>query len=256
MVVFIRPGPIGMDDDRNRRAFNPGMAPSQFLMYGPATPDPMMGLDNDWRKSEGGGSANAQAKAPSQPEASSHERPLTAGEIQLVQSIFGEGIDYSKVKIHSDSWFFLQPEDTAMTPRGEIYFGEKKYKPDFSKEDDLNKWLFVHEMVHVWQYQMGYPVIANRYPFMNYNYELDENKSLSDYNMEQQGNVLADYFCLKILSMKKIIDRQDGQIQYTQLDIPLYEKILGKFLFDPKNKSNLPPDQSKRKNMIQNEGIS
>ncbi|UUZ53048.1 hypothetical protein LP419_29235 [Massilia sp. H-1] len=57
----------------------------------------------------------------------------------------------------------------------------------------------MHEMVHVWQYQLGYPVRlrgAVRVG-LSYDYELAPDKHLSDFNMEAQGDLLADYFALK-----------------------------------------------------------
>ena len=54
----------------------------------------------------------------------------------------------------------------------------------------------MHEMVHVWQCQLGYPVKlrgAIRLG-LSYEYVLATDKRLSDYNMGAQGDVLADYF--------------------------------------------------------------
>ena len=52
----------------------------------------------------------------------------------------------------------MQNSDTAVTPFGEIYFPEKHFKHDFSTEQSNDKHWFMHEMVHVWQYQRGMAV--------------------------------------------------------------------------------------------------
>ena len=83
-------------------------------------------------------------------------RLLTAGEIQLAQSVFTSTIEYPKVWIHRDSYlpFNLQDADTAMTPNGEIYF-RNQYRDDFSQSLDVLKHMFIHEMSHVWQRARG-----------------------------------------------------------------------------------------------------
>jgi len=60
------------------------------------------------------------------------DRELTAGEMALLKSIFANTIEYAKVKVHNYKAYFFQPDDTAMTPDGEIYFPIKYYQEDFS----------------------------------------------------------------------------------------------------------------------------
>jgi type VI secretion system secreted protein VgrG len=64
-----------------------------------------------------------------------HERPLTSGEIAMARQMFGNSIDYSKVKVHNHGYlpFDLQGENTAMSPDGEIYFRKENYEADFSR---------------------------------------------------------------------------------------------------------------------------
>jgi len=49
------------------------------------------------------------------------ERLLTQGEIKLAEKVFKSSIDYSKVKIHNKKYIFFQPDNSGMTPNGEIY---------------------------------------------------------------------------------------------------------------------------------------
>ncbi|MBW7592212.1 type IV secretion protein Rhs [Enterobacter kobei] len=126
-------------------------------------------------------------------------RLLTAGEIQLAQSVFLSTIDYSKVWIHRESYlpFNLQDNNTAMTPNGEIYFRDL-YFDDFSQTTDSLKHLFIHEISHVWQRGKGMNVIFRGLVswMVSYRYTLD-GRLLSEYPMEQQAQIIADNFVLQ-----------------------------------------------------------
>lgn len=80
--------------------------------------------------------------------------------LELVMPIFKNSIDYSKVRVHKGEflWFGIQDNYTAMTPEGDMYFPEEIYEDDFAF---VNPYLFIHEMVHVWQYQLGHNVLWN-----------------------------------------------------------------------------------------------
>lgn len=124
-----------------------------------------------------------------------------------------------------------------MTPNGELYFNPSLFKEDFSKERAQQQWWFMHEMVHVWQKHLGYWVMlrgAIRIG-LSYEYELSPEKRLGDYNMEAQGNLLADYFVLKHLQAPTIMTEQ----RYAK-DLALYEQVLDVFLKNPSDRTNLP----------------
>lgn len=166
-------------------------------------------------------------------------RPLTRGEIDMAWMIFEDAIDYGKVKVHAEPylWFGLQPKDVAMTPNGEIYFHESEFREDFSKENARQKKWFIHEMVHVWQFQLGYPVAirgAIRLG-LDYKYVLQSEKKLSSYNMESQGNLLADFYTLKYLNAPD--DMNQKQYRHS---LKLYEEVLHDFLKTKKSKASLP----------------
>lgn len=127
----------------------------------------------------------------------------------MVRSVFGDAIDYNKVKIHNEEymWFGMQDAKTAMAPDGEIYFSQAGYKEDFSRESVVDRWWLIHEIVHVWQAQLGYSVRLNgamlfpgRVVGDVYSYELTNADGsiprLQDFNMEQQGDLIADYFLI------------------------------------------------------------
>lgn len=90
----------------------------------------------------------------------------------------------------------------------------------------------MHEMTHVWQHQHGMWV-RTRGVFSwasTYKYTIDANKKLSKYNMEQQVQIIADYFLLKnygINGLKSEIGRQAGfQGVVDGNPFALYRKIL------------------------------
>ena len=166
-------------------------------------------------------------------------RPLTKGEIDMAWMLFQDAIDYSKVKVHGEPylWFGLQPKNVAMTPDGEIYFHESEYREDFSKENPRQKHWFMHEMVHVWQYQLNYPVrIRGALRLgLDYDYSLSRKQKLADDNMESQGDLLADYFVLEYLKFPRAM-RQE---RYAN-SLPLYKEVLSDFFKNRKCPKNLP----------------
>jgi type VI secretion system secreted protein VgrG len=183
-----------------------------------------------------------------------NDRPLTAGEIAMARLVFKDSINYSTVRIHNEEYlpFDLQDDRTAMTPNGSMYFNPKKFISDFSLEDEQGKIWFMHEMVHVWQYQLGYSVTwsgfwiavtggyVNRraYRFDRSDYKdpkdsskdsPDIDKTLPDFNMEQQGDIIAEYFGAKHLGVSEL-----------QINMAFYGRVLKEFIRSPKNASLLP----------------
>ena len=186
------------------------------------------------------GTSVAQVKTPAE-----SARELTTGEIGMARMVFKDSIDYSKVKIHNGEflWLGMQKDDTALAPNGEIYFNSKAFKEDFSDSDGGDRLWFIHEMTHVWQFQLGYPVLKR--VLRNYGldlprkYTLDEDDLLCDYNIEAQGNIIADYWA--ILDAKALGTRVKFMHRAQYMDnVELFEKVLGNFLADPSSPSNLP----------------
>lgn len=166
-------------------------------------------------------------------------RPLTAGEVGMASLLFRDAVDYARVRVFSRRYlpFGLQPKNCAMTPNGSLYFHSSCCLLDFSSGSEQARHWFLHEMVHVWQYQLGFPVRlrgALRIG-LSYNYTLATGKTLSDYNMEAQGDLLADYFALRY--------RAAGAAMGAGADadkLALYEQVLAGFLSNPSDRKNLP----------------
>ncbi|EPW8571173.1 type IV secretion protein Rhs [Morganella morganii] len=136
-------------------------------------------------------------------------RQITLGEMAMAKTIFGSSMSYN-VWVHCDSYlpFGMQPDNVAMAPNGDIYFRELLYRHDFSEERVEFKHLFMHELTHVWQHQNGMWVRTRGLfsNFANYSYSLNAKSKLSDFGMEAQANVIADYFVLKTFGVREFIN--------------------------------------------------
>ena len=155
-------------------------------------------------------------------------RPLTVGEIKMAQSVFGDSIDYSQVKVHSGRLMGpLHKENFAKTTLSHIFM-HNLYQDDFSKSPYLQD-LFIHEMAHVWQYQQRTfaPTAIDlrnsiHYTPKAYEYDLSDKKDLLEFGTEQQASIIAAYFVLK--QQNNPADRQKAI---------LHKKVLGNFLKNP-----------------------
>lgn len=175
----------------------------------------------------------------SQHRGSHRYRTLTAGEIAMASLLFRDAIDYRRVRIHSRRYMPFQPSNCAMTPNGHLYFHASCFLDDYAHASVSNRHWFLHEMAHVWQHQLGYAVRlrgAVRIG-LSYDYDLAPGKTLADFNMEAQGDLLADYFALRHLSSAVSMRQQ----RYAD-SLPLYEEVLAGFLADPASVANLPRD--------------
>lgn len=154
----------------------------------------------------------------------------------MASLLFRDAIDYSRVRIHSRRYMPFQPKNCCMTPNGSMYFHWSCFLPDYTRGDPGAIHWFMHEMVHVWQHQLGYPVRlrgAVRIG-LSYSYTLREDASLADYNMEAQGDLLADYFVLKFLGKPGAM--RQGRYRAS---LALYERVLANFLADPSDRRSL-----------------
>jgi len=173
---------------------------------------------------------------------SRRRRPLTVGEIALASLLFRDSIDYRRVRIYARRYLPFQPKNCCMTPNGSMYFHRSCFLPDYSRGNPSAVHWFQHEMAHVWQHQLGYAVRlrgAVRIG-LSYDYDLAPGKTLADFNMEAQGDLLADYFVLKHMRLPVAMRQQ----RYAG-SLPLYEKVLADFIADPSNVASLPRDSGR-----------
>ncbi len=123
-------------------------------------------------------------------------RPLTGSEIAVAREVFGNSIDYNLVRI----------DEKAITA--------KWSNAAYVTFHTINHWgalspsLLIHELTHVWQYEkmgamyMPRAIHAQGTP-EGYDYggipqlEANQNIGMNAFNLEQQGDLLRDYYLIK-----------------------------------------------------------
>ena len=124
-------------------------------------------------------------------------RKLTADEVLLAEQVFGKNLHYTRIRVDESAWA-----------------GPKQYHFCYVSFYTINSWgkmqddVFIHELVHVWQYQQfGAAYIARALMAQRragYDYGglsgLKEAKaqhlSLLHFNFEQQADIVMDYYRL------------------------------------------------------------
>ncbi|MFC4953690.1 type IV secretion protein Rhs [Acinetobacter puyangensis] len=118
-------------------------------------------------------------------------RSLTIGEKALAYSVFGQQLKLDDIQIIAHR---LVLQHYAISPNGNIYFNQKDWKDDFAQESiALQSWL-IHELVHVWQLQQGIAVVKKALFDRRYQYVIRAGKSFLHYGIEQQAQMVQDYF--------------------------------------------------------------
>jgi Domain of unknown function (DUF4157) len=133
-----------------------------------------------------------------------HNRSMTEHEIRQARRVFKSAIDYTKVTIADGS-----PSAKAASVGG--YARTIGNTINFPTGSSRNMALMIHELTHVWQYQTtgasyavkaiwaqiteGYSYTpAGKTPDEALNEARQAGKTLYDFNKEQQGDILSDYF--------------------------------------------------------------
>nr|WP_317893257.1 vgr related protein [uncultured Sphingomonas sp.] len=133
------------------------------------------------------------------PPATPRHRPLSPGETAMLRGVFGEGIDYARVRIHPRKWWFVFPGNRPMAPNGHAYFPGETHVPDFAAPGVplWRKASFVHEGTHLYQWYGLKQWVWVRGPFQrNYDYRLEPGKPFTAYGLEQMGMIAQHYFTL------------------------------------------------------------
>lgn len=177
------------------------------------------------------------------------QRTLTLGEKEMARKIFKGSIIYENVKVIRGGLFGL-PNSTgnAVTPFGNIHMPNMDYDNnlDFSLGSNASKMWFIHEMAHIWQRNLGYPLvkcalgtfsIGGYWAWNPYSYDLlskDQNKSLGQFNHEQQADIIAHYYAINFLNYQPVgLDKSQNNLIFT---------VLKDFIKNPANKNVLAPD--------------
>jgi hypothetical protein len=182
------------------------------------------------------------------------ERGLTVGEVRLCKTIFRDTIPTGMVKIIK-----RKVSDGGFTPFGRINMHESKHRADYIGSNILRPpdielaRLFTHELAHVWQHHVGLPKIrmffqARRqvrrslrqageevYAYTMrrdmYYYRIDRpGMDLLDFNLEQQCDIIEDYFADTLWADKPY------NAHGPNYPVPTIEQLIGvlsRFLSDP-----------------------
>jgi hypothetical protein len=126
------------------------------------------------------------------------ERPLTAGEIGIARSVFGDAIDYEPVRISHRRWWPFQPREILMSPCGHVHVhpASSLWSEDYAAERIELQGLLLHELTHVLQAQERgrWYLPLMRHPFCRYRYEIEPGKPFDAYGLEQQGEIVRHVF--------------------------------------------------------------
>jgi hypothetical protein len=126
-------------------------------------------------------------------------RAMTAREIALARSVFGDALAYEKIRIHKRKWWWFQSRKITMAPDGHLWFHPDGdlFCNDFCDRDLALQGLFIHELVHVWQHQQGIFLPLKRHPFCRYDYSLKPGWKLRQYGIEQQAEIVRHVFMMR-----------------------------------------------------------
>ena len=125
-----------------------------------------------------------------------HSRPLTLGEKSLVYSIFYDQLDLDLPRIYASGWVI---KGYAISPNGHVYFNPSDYMDDFSVASLGKQAWLIHEMTHVWQIQQGMKVVRRALIDRRYQYLLEQGKNFFAYGIEQQAQMVQDFFVQRSL---------------------------------------------------------
>lgn len=127
------------------------------------------------------------------------DRSLTQAECALAASLFGDAIMLGTVEIRHRPWWWFQPRNVIMAPRGHIHFHPKgrSYRSCFATTDLPHQALFLHEMTHVWQHQSGINLLLRRHPFCRYEYDFEPGRPFRHYGLEQQAEIVKHVFLMR-----------------------------------------------------------
>jgi hypothetical protein len=121
--------------------------------------------------------------------------------VALAASMFGDAMDYARVRLHRRAWWPFQPKNVIMAPDGHMWFHAKGplWRDDFAAASMMMQGLFIHEMTHVWQAQRGgrWFLPLMRHPFCRYAVRLVPGRPFRRYGLEQQAEIVRHAFLLE-----------------------------------------------------------
>ncbi len=181
-------------------------------------------------------------------------RSITDNEEVILQEMgYKSSIDANKVLFHTSDFAdsYLEVMQSSFSVNGNvILIHSSEYKDDYSKESNITKGFWEHEMGHIWQKQNCvlfteiesiknmYNVLVKKEDASNlYNYTLDDKKDLLDYGVEQQPTIIMEFHQLTHYNQKPYaVNNQTigdlSQAETEELERK-YRAVLKNFLKDP-----------------------
>lgn len=118
-------------------------------------------------------------------------RALTQEECILARSVFADHLDVTQIKLIAATRMW---RGYAMSPNGMVYFHPSDMVADFSQASVQQQSWLIHELTHVWQYQKGRAVVVRAALNRRYQYDAALSKPFLQYGIEQQAQIVQDYF--------------------------------------------------------------
>jgi len=147
-----------------------------------------------------------QVQAETQPAAAARQGTQpTSAEVAAAKTVFGDKINYSKVKIITGKDMTLWGKILTWNGKA-VVWGNKIYFPNDkngnTKYDfDKNPAWYMHEVTHVYQFQRyGWSYVPKSLWAQitkgdeAYDYQLVPGKAFTDYGIEQQADIVRDYY--------------------------------------------------------------
>lgn len=119
------------------------------------------------------------------------QRQLTDSEKALARSVFGQHLKLDDIEIIAHR---LVLKHYAISPNGHIYFHPEDWCEDFSRCSLAKQSWLIHELTHIWQIQQGLAVVRKAIFDRRYQYVLEHGKQFLHYGIEQQAQMVQDYF--------------------------------------------------------------
>ena len=149
-------------------------------------------------------------------------RPLTDAEIKMAESVYGNSIPSKRVRVDRAAKIVCRKHHI-------YYVSFYTINSWGSFRDDI----FIHELMHVWQFRkMGSIYIPRallaQWTLFGYNYggirplkiAIENKEGFAPFNLEQQADIVSDYFCLREGLMPRWVSPMEGDL------LPVYEYFI------------------------------
>lgn len=170
--------------------------------------------------------------------------PLTTEEAAMVESVFGDEINTSRMRKHfreTSLAYRFAPKTVAgmvLPPLSHIdFYGARNHSENFAKDTPGMANLFMHEATHVWQNQNMRWSLHHIDKVRLYDYTLKPNARFDSFALEQKAEMIGDYVQVWLHPQGKV---QSGKTP-DEKDILLREVVENRFPRARETRLALPP---------------